>query len=516
MVNHSGKNKVIVKNTVLLYIRMIFLLGINLFTSRIVLSVLGIEDYGIYNVVGGVVAMFSFLNTAMASATQRFLNFDLAKNNIQALNLTFSSAVIIHIIIALIIFLLSETIGLWFLFNKMVIPQDRFMAAFWVFQCSILVMIVNVISVPYNATIIAHEKMSAFAYISIIEATLKLLIVYLLYILPFDKLEIYALFLLIVSICIRFIYTSYSHRHFKETHSRFVWNSKKIKEMGAFASWNLIGNLALVGVTQGLNMLLNVFFGPVVNAARGVAVQVQGAIQQFVTNFQTAVNPQITKSFATKDLQYMHDLVCGSSKFSFFLILFLSLPVLILTNKILDLWLTHTPEYTSLFLKIILINAMIDCLSNPLNNAVNASGIIRTFQLTNGTFMLLVVPLAYLMLIYDRNPALVFISQLIMTLLSHFLKLYFTKKRTGLSIILYAKKVYLPVLWVILTAPIIPYLLYLNITDPTLNLLLTGFACLISVAFFVYTLGLQSKERNKVNNKIKQMYIKCFYKGKLK
>ena len=265
----QNNNKRIAKNTLLLYLRMIFLLSISLFTSRVVLQTLGVEDYGIYNVVGGVVALFAFLNGAMTGATQRYLNFDLAKNDTKALSETFSTALIIHSLIALTLILLSETVGLWFMYEKMVIPEERMTAAMWVLQCAILVMSVNIISVPYNAAIIAHEKMGAFAYISLLEATLKLLIVYMLYISPVDKLILYAILLLTVSVVIRFVYSSYSHKHFKETHFRFIWNTVKLKEMGAFASWNLIGNLALMGVTQGLNMLLNVFFGPVVNAARG-------------------------------------------------------------------------------------------------------------------------------------------------------------------------------------------------------------------------------------------------------
>lgn len=314
----QNNNKRIAKNTLLLYLRMIFLLSISLFTSRVVLQTLGVEDYGIYNVVGGVVALFAFLNGAMTGATQRYLNFDLAKNDTKALSETFNTALIIHSLIALTLILLSETVGLWFMYEKMVIPEERMTAAMWVLQCAILVMSVNIISVPYNAAIIAHEKMGAFAYISLLEATLKLLIVYMLYISPVDKLILYAILLLTVSVVIRFVYSSYSHKHFKETHFRFIWNTVKLKEMGAFASWNLIGNLALMGVTQGLNMLLNVFFGPVVNAARGVAVQVQGAIQQFANNFQTAINPQITKSYASNQLEYMHSLICRGAKFSFF------------------------------------------------------------------------------------------------------------------------------------------------------------------------------------------------------
>lgn len=497
-----NNNKRIAKNTLLLYLRMIFLLSISLFTSRVVLQTLGVEDYGIYNVVGGVVAVFAFLNGAMAGATQRYLNFDLAKNDTNALSETFNTALIIHTLIAFVIILLSETVGLWFMYEKMVIPEERMTAAMWVFQCAILVMSINIISVPYNAAIIAHEKMGAFAYISLLEAALKLIIVYMLYISPVDKLILYAVLLLVVSVVIRFVYSSYSHRHFEETRFHFTWNTEKLKEMGSFASWNLIGNLALMGVTQGLNMLLNVFFGPVVNAARGIAVQVQGAIQQFANNFQTAINPQITKSYASNQLKYMHSLVCRGSKFSFFMVLFMSMPFLIMTDQVLTIWLKTPPAYTSTFLRIILLNAMIDCLSNPLNNAVNASGKIRMFQLTNGVLMLSIVPLAYVALRMYTNPILVFTTQFIITGVTHFIKLSFVKKRTDLSLLYYARNVYLPVLIVAVLSPIIPCLLYWHYSKSLFIFFVTGILCLVSVAFTAYVFGLSKNERTVINTKL--------------
>lgn len=495
-------NKRIAKNTLMLYFRMIFLLLISLFTSRIVLRTLGIEDYGIYNVVGGVVALFSFLNGAMAGATQRYLNFDLVKNDIKALSETFSTALIIHAIIAILIIILSETIGIWFLYEKMVIPEERMNAAMWVFQCAILVMSINIVSVPYNAAIIAHEKMGAFAYISLFEATMKLIIVYMLYISSVDKLILYSVLLLIVSIIVRFVYSIYSHKHFEETHFHFIWNTTKLKEMGAFACWNLIGNLALIGVTQGLNMLLNVFFGPAINAARGVAVQVQAAIQQFASNFQTAINPQITKSYASNDIKYMHSLVCRGSKFSFFMVLFMSLPFIIMTKQVLTLWLKTPPTYASIFLQIILLNAMIDSLSNPLNNAVNASGKIRKFQLTNGILMLFVVPCAYIALRISQNPALVFITQLAITGIAHFVKLIFVKYRTGLPISYYARKVYLPVFIVGILSPIVPYIIYNYYGKTIISFFITGFICLMSVMLFTYMFGLTKNERIIIKTKL--------------
>ena len=498
----SDNNKRIAKNTLLLYVRMIFLLLISLFTSRVILQTLGVEDYGIYNVVGGVVTMFAFLNTAMAGSTQRFLNFDLAKNDITELNDTFNTSLLIHSIIAIIVIIFVETIGMWFLCNKMVIPEERYGAALWVFQCSILTMVVGIMSIPYNAAIIAHEKMSAFAYISLLEAGMKLAIVYLLLISDFDKLKVYATLLLCISIIIRVVYSSYSKKHFPETKIKLVWNTDKIKRMGAFASWNLIGNLALMGVTQGLNMVLNIFFGPIVNAARGVAVQVQNAILQFASSFQTAINPQITKSYAVGDYSYMHSLIYRGAKFSFFLVFLLSLPILVMTNQVLEYWLETPPVYSAAFLQIIIITALVDCLSNPLNNAINASGRIRSFQLTNGITMLMVIPVSVIVLYMDKNPCWVFVVQFALTSFTHFVKLWFAKKRTGLLLKVYLKKVYIPCLFVIILGSIIPYIIHKVLAENIFSFCLVGVLCMCSVCIAIYVVGLDNNERIAISKKI--------------
>ena len=313
---------------------MLLLMGVTLYTSRVILEVLGIEDFGIYNVVGGIVAMFAFINGGMVSATQRYLTFELGRHNESKLTNVFSTAIQIHAVIAFIIIVLAETIGLWFLYYKMVIPAERMDAAIWVYQCSVIACVTNIMSIPYNADIIAHEKMSAFAYISIIEASLKLGIVYLLIWSPIDKLIIYAVLILLVQFTIRIIYSQYCHRHFEESKYQHHFNYPLFKEMASFAGCSFWGSLSSVLFTQGVNLMLNVFFGPVVNAARGIAVQVQSAVQQFVGNFQIALNPQITKNYATGDLVQMHSLMFRSARFSFFLLFFLTLPILLETNFI--------------------------------------------------------------------------------------------------------------------------------------------------------------------------------------
>ena len=366
MTSNSANNKRIAKNTLLLYVRMLFIMGVQLFTSRVVLNTLGVVDYGIYNVVGGVVSMFAFLNGAMVTSTQRYLTFELSKGDLQRLKVVFTTSVQIHLIISLVIVALGETVGLWFFYEKMVIPPERFTAAMWVYQLSILTMVVQVMSVPYNSTIVAHEQMGIFAVISVVEITLKLAVVYLLVIGNFDKLIFYAILIALVQLFVRFLYTRYCSKNYEESKLIKSYDKNLMKEMSKFMGWNIWGNLAATLFGTGLNLLLNVFFGPVVNAARAVAVQVETAIANFSTNFLMAVNPQITKLYAQENLAEMHKLLFRASKFTFFLLFTLSLPVMIETEPILTVWLKIVPDYSVIFLRLLLCIVMIDAVVRPL------------------------------------------------------------------------------------------------------------------------------------------------------
>lgn len=317
----ESNNVRLAKNTLLLYFRMLFMMLVNLYTSRVVLNTLGVEDFGIYNVVGGIISSFAFINGAMASSTQRYLTFELEKGNIKKMREIFSVSLIIHISIAALIFIISETIGMWFLKTHMTIPIERLNAAYWVYHFSMLSLVIIIVGVPYNAVIVSHEKMKAFAFISIIEAVLKLCIVYILQTVDYDKLKIYSILHFLIQLLTRLTYINYCKNNFLETHFKIQIQKRNIalaKEMSGFAGWNLFGNFAAMTFIQGLNILLNVFFGPTVNAARGIAVQVQGVVSQFFTNFQMAINPQITKSYASGNVHYLHRLIYSSSKFTFF------------------------------------------------------------------------------------------------------------------------------------------------------------------------------------------------------
>ena len=501
MFETSLTNKRISKNTLLLYFRMIFMMLVSLYTSRVILEALGVEDFGVYNVVGGVVSMFGFLNSAMSSSTQRYITFELGRGVMSEQQKVFTTSVQIHMFIALIVVLLGETVGLWFLENKMVIDQSRHSAAFWVFQCSVLTMAVSIISVPYNAIIIAHEKMSAFAYISVVEVVLKLCIVFLLLVTPFDKLIFYAVLLLVVQLMVRVIYGSYCNRHFKETKLRCIWDKSMFKEMMGFAGWNLIGNCASILSTQGVNILLNIFFGPTVNAARGVAVQVQNAVLQFSQNFQTALNPQITKNYAKGDREAMYKLIIRSSRFSFFLLFFLSLPIFLMTQEVLELWLKRVPDYSAVFLKISLMIGTVDAMVNPLMVAATATGHVRHYQTIVGGVVMLITPVAYVALKLGAAPPAVFVVHFIVCVVAAIARIYILKSLIGLSVRNYVTQVGKNLLMVILVGVPLPLSLYYFVTpDNFLRMVSLGVVCMLSVAMAVYSVGMDVNEKKFVTD----------------
>lgn len=508
----SENNKRIAKNTLLLYVRTLFIMLVTLYTSRVLLNTLGVTDYGIYNVVGGVVAMFGFINGSMSSATQRYITFALGKGDKENLQKVFSTALQIHVLIAALIIILGETVGLWFMYTQMQIPADRVDAAFWVLQCSIVSTAVMVISVPYNADIIAHEKMSAFAYISILEAVLKLAIVFALVLSPFDRLIFYAFLILAVQLLIRLCYSHYCSRHFEESKYRHVWDKSLFKEMTGFAGWSMFGNLASVLFSQGLNMLLNVFFGPVVNAARAVSVQVQSAIQQFVGNFQMALNPQITKTYAKGEMDEMHKLMFRSARFSFYLLFFLSLPVLFETNFILTVWLKIVPDNTVVFLRIMICTSLIYTLANPLIIANQATGKVRKYQIVCGSILLLILPVSYVCLKLGCPAYSVFIVHFVMESIAQLARMIMLRPLIGIRIADYIKNIYVRVVAVVALSVLVPFVVYENMDDTVARFFVMCLICVLSVGTVVYTVGLSKNERVFVRTKTITIVNKVFHK----
>ena len=495
MSDTSSANKRIAKNTLVLYVRMLFTMGISLFTSRVILQTLGVEDYGISSVVGGVISMFTFINAAMVSSTQRYLNFELVRGDANQLRSVFSTSLQIHALIALAIIVLSETVGLWFLNEKLVIPEARMTAAMWVYQCSILSCAVSIMSTPYNAVIVAHEKMSAFAYISILDVSLKLLVVYLLVVLPFDKLIILSILNLLVQLFIRYIYTLYCHRHFPESYFQFGFNKTLFKEMFGFAGWSFWGNLAAILYTQGLNMMLNIFFGPIVNAARGIAVQVQSAVQQFVGGFQTALNPQITKNYASNNLPQMHSLMFRSARFSFLLLFFLSLPVLMETNFILTLWLKTVPDDAVIFTQIMICISLIYTTANPCVIANQATGKVKIYQMVVGGILLLILPISYVVLKLGAPAYSVFIVHFCIESVAQFSRMYMLRKLIHLPLWQYMKNIYLPIVSTVAIAIILPLVVRMQVAEGWLRFLAVGFTCVLSVGASSYFIGFTKQER---------------------
>lgn len=501
----SGDSKRIAKNTLLLYGRMALTMLVALFTSRVILQALGVTDFGIYNVVGGVVAMMGFLNGSLGGATSRFITYELGLGDRGDARHVFRCAVSIHYLLAALVLVIAETAGLWFVLEKLVIPDSRMTAALWVYQCSVLTVVVTIISSPYNALIIAHERMSAFAYISIIEVFLKLGIVYLLMAVDADRLILYASLLLVVQVSIRFIYSGYCSRHFPETSSRWLWDKRKSREIFSYAGWTLNGNLAVMGFTQGLNILLNLFFGPAVNAARGISVQVQSAVNQFCTNFFTAIRPQVTKSYAQGELSYMHRLIVYGSKYGFFLILLVAVPILVNTEYILHLWLGQLPAHTAAFTRLMLIACMNYALSNPTLMGIHATGDLKKFQLIEGTLLLTVVPVAYAFLKWGHvQPETVFVIYLLIETFTQFVRVWIVYPRIQMPRRLYLSRILFPLAKVCLPLAACAYALYLYLPVQTFpELLVNVTVCLLVTLLFEYTLGLGGNERRLVHEKLK-------------
>lgn len=496
----SVDQKKIAKNTALLYVRMLFIMLISLYTSREILSALGKVDFGLYNVVGGIVVTFSFLNGIMSAACQRYFAIEIGKSDYDALSSVFRLNVTIFLGLGVIILFLSETVGLWFLNAKMVFPEERSMAVQCVYQSSILAFMINMVSIPYRSIIIAKEKMKVFAYSSVIEAILKLAIVYFLITTTMDKLILYSVLMLVITLGLSLFYWIYCRNYYAECRYKFYWNKPLFIEIIGYTGWNLVGNLAFIGKNQGINILLNLFFGPVFNAARGVAYQVYVNINQFVTSFAMAFNPQITKSYAVDEYKSMLKLVCQSSKFSYFLLYILILPVVLELPFLLDIWLKDVPEYSVVFTELILINALIDSLGTPLATTMQATGKIKWYQIWVGGSMLLILPVSYLMLKFGSYPPeAVFIVSIIFSAVSQIIRIVFVNRVLKLALKDYFRDVLLPVVIVSVLSPIIPYPIHFFIDNNWIELLVVGATAVITTSVVVYFLGLNKSERDSIN-----------------
>lgn len=498
----QSDNARIAKNTFALYFRMLFIMVLSLYTSRVTLKYLGVEDYGIYNAVGGVVATLFFLKSTLTTAAQRFITYELGKGDEVGLRKVFANNLSVHLILSGIVLLLGETIGLWFLNCKMNIPADRMTAANVVFQCSLGSFILTLINVPYSGLIIAHERMSAFAYLSIVEAVLKLLIVYLLAISYYDKLILYSLLWLLVCLIIQAVYCIYSFRTFKESRILPQVDRNQFKNLLSFSSYNLCVFFANMLADQGVNILLNLQFGPIANAARGISVQVNNALTGFTNNFGTAINPQITKNYASGNMSRMWTLVAYGNRISFFLILLLSAPVFFKIDSILNLWLEEVPLHSGIFIQLMILANLSMMPVRTFYTAIAASGKIKVYQITLGLFRLLILPACWLAINYIlEQPYIVYYVILIFEILGTLLRLYIMRSQfEDFSMIGYVSKVIVPCLFVGLCVFGLAGVESMLFPDALGGLLAYVLCCCTTAAIIIYLIGLDKKERNLITD----------------
>lgn len=508
MTDNISNNKRIAKNTMMLYLRMILILVVTLYTSRVVLNTLGVSDFGVYTVVGGFVSMLAYLNSVFVSSTQRFMSFALGKGNHDKIAATFATSKLTHIFIALIILIVAETFGLWFINNKLVIEAGRMIAANWVYQCSIASLLITIVSIPYNSCIVAHEHMQVYAYVSILEVVLKLVILYLLVVLPGDKLIIYALLHVVISLIIRFCYTIYCRRHFEECRVKPAIDKTLLKEMSSYAGWTALGSLGFSFKDQFSNIILNGFFGTTINAARGIAMQVNSAITSFATNFFMAISPQITKQYAAGNIVESQKLVYAGARYSFYLLSFFTVPIIINIDYILKIWLGTVPEYTAIFLIITLISSLIYSLSNSITTALQATGDIKWFQIGVSIILLLELPAAYVILKLGYPPYFALLPSIVTNSIALIFRFYLLKKQ----IPSYSQKKYYIqtilkclVLFFLYFAP--SYFTKLFLPEGFWGLCISGISTMAIMTIVIYFLGIDNNERQMLINFIKSKFL---------
>lgn len=502
MDSHAENNKRIAKNTLMLYARMLFIMAISFLTSRVVLDALGVDDYGVWSVVSGVMTMFSLFTTSLSTAISRFITFKLGKGDSQELKKVFSISFTAIMALVLLVVVLAETIGVWFLNTQMNIPAARMEAANWVLQGFIVSFSVGLLISPYCAVIIARERMKVFAYVGMIEIVLKLLIVYSLYLSPFDRLKTYAVMSLLVSAFVWFTYHLYCKKHFQECAYRFVYDKGLLKGILGFAGWNFMGSGTYLLNTQGVNILMNIFFGVGVNAARGIASQVDGIVQSFATNFTTAMNPQIIKSYAANDLDYMHNLVCRGAKYSYFLMFFFALPLVLEAHEALSIWLVTVPDHAVMFVRLTLISSLTVVVANTMVTAQLATGDIKRYQITMSSIAIWILPLTYILFKNGLPPETSYLVYFLIYFLLIFVRLYLLRNIISLSFRKYIKEVLLRMGLVSGCSCIIPCLVHFNMQESFLRLFTVCVVSMASSLLFMYLLGLEKGERSFVVNKI--------------
>lgn len=495
----ESSNKTIAKNTAFLYVRMIAVMLVTLYTSRVILSTLGEVDYGIYNVVGGIVTIMLFLNGALGASTSRFLTYHLGKGDEQGLKNTFSATLNLHIGVAALVILFSETLGLWFFYTQLNIPDERMTAAFWVYQFSIITTCINFTQVPFNASLIAHENMSIYAYVGLYEAVAKLMIAYLITISPLDNLIFYAGLLLLNSAAIQLFYRWYTVKRYFECRFRWFYDKVLYRQLLSYGGWDMFGNLACVCQNQGVNIILNIFFGPAVNAARAIALQVQSAVTMFVNNFMVAARPQVIKSYASGDYDRMYNITFYSCKLSYLLMLTMMLPLCFEMNFILKVWLGEYPEYTYIFSILILVTALTSTWHTGFLMAFHAIGRIKTGNIINGSFMSLTLPISWALVKFLHMDAYwVFIVILAVNFTTHIISWVIVHGYVKYSWRKLIKTVYIPTVLITILGLILPFAITHYIEEGWTRLLINAPLSVIYILALIWWIGFSKQERQKI------------------
>lgn len=482
---------------------MLITMGISLYTSRIILQSLGVQDFGIYNLTSGIISIFVFLNGSLIDATQRFLTFEIGKGDSGNVREVFSICIFLHFLLGAFVALMAEPVGLWMIHNKLLIPAERLEAAEWIFHFSVVSMFLIFTTVPYNAMIISHERMKAFALLSLFETILRFLVAVVLFqVENYDRLIVYGGLLLLIQLAIRVLYLVYCRRNFKEARVQMHLNAKKMREIGGFATWTIFGNLSYVCVTQGLNILLGMFFLPVVNAARGIAVQVQSSINTFVNNFQFALTPQITKHYAAGNLIEMHALLFRGIRYSFFLLLLPLIPIILECDSILTLWLKTVPQYTVNFTRLILLTTVFSCLSHPLSVGAKATGNIKRFEIYVEAIRVLVIPVSYILLRNGCRPEVVFVSYLAVEFISFLNNIWLTHRLIAFSLHSFLSNCVKPMLRVLCFALVLPSLIYWFAPISNIRFFSIFIVSICWTLFMIWKFGLLDDESGIIKTKL--------------
>lgn len=510
-VDRASENKRIAKNSIFLYIRMFITMLIGLYTSRIVLKVLGVQDYGIYEVVGGIIAFFTFLNATMAAATQRFLTYEIGRGDQERLHKVFCTALSIHIIIGLLVVILAESVGVWFINNKLNIPSDRLFAAHVVFQCSLLTAVLSITQVPYNALIIANEKMGIYAYVSVIRSVLKLLLVLFISVLSFDHLILFAIFMFINEAIILITYRVYCTSKFKESSYSWSWDKDLVKEIGGFAGWNLSAHLVNMAKNQGVNILLNIFYGPICNAARGIASQVQGTLLQFSDNFQIATVPQITKRYASGDLEGSNNLIIKGSKISLLLFIVVMLPIIIEARTLLNLWLVEVPDHTIVFTRLCLMASLCNAFSGLLVYGALATGKVKKYQIIMSSIISIQFFSVWVLFSLGLKPSVMYISEILCYIIALFARLILLKGMIQFPVIKYLNEVVFKCLLVFVISFIVPYYLHTIIQKDFFRIICVGTVSVTISCILAFFIALTRSEKQMIISAIcsKIPFLKC-------